>query len=250
MNSSSISISEIQDYEKKGVIFYVNYLVEMFEPPIMREDPNGEEINTALDLIRLSHEDGFNELYISKSETIKGKSEGKDLIFSRYNFLEWQLERFNAKTLYHIASKTETIGSFEMILDYDQEIEKDPHYSPEKWLNENINDIENRKKGYEFIERLRNEKSQEVQNIYKEIIDGITDSSIGVLEWLESETESDDDLKELRHSYSEWHVPIVIVNEGEFAPYIEPEYTENLMMDDFYLNCMFVRNYDEGEKIS
>ena len=93
---------------------------------------------------------------------------------------------------------------------------------------------------------MRKEKPAQ---LYKLVISEITDSETGVLSWLESETESDDDLYKIRYSYSEWQVPLMIVFEGEYKPYMEAGWSENLIMDDFYLNYMYVRNYDEGEKI-
>lgn len=255
MVSNSISISKIQDYENDGIQFSVDYLVELFEIPIMDEGPGEESINTPMDLIRLSSEDGFGEIYTTHSEIIKGTSKDKQLHFSRYDFLEWQLERCSAKTLYHLAAKIDSRlasscdTSFEpkeKLFDYEEECEKDPGYAPDEWLNENNTDERNRKKGIDFIERLRKDKSKQ---FYKLLINGITDPDTGILSWLESETESDDDLNKIRHAYSEWQVPLMIVFEGEYEPYIEPGWSKNLMMDGFYLNCMYIRNYDEGEKI-
>jgi len=255
LTSNPTSISKIQDYESLGIQFSVDYLVELFDVPIMDETPGGELINTPMDLIRLSSENGFTEIYTTQEEIIKGTSQGKQLYFSRHDFLEWQLERCSAKTLYHLAAKIDSRlasscdTSFEpqeKLLDFEEEYEKDPEYAPDEWLNENNTDESNRKKGIDFIERLRKEKSKQ---FYKLLIEGMTDTDTGILAWLESESESDDDLSEIRHAYSEWQVPLMIVFEGEYEPYIEPGWSRNLMMDGFYLNCMFIRNYDEGDKI-
>ena len=256
MNKNNNLLSRIEDYEKDGIQFSVDYLVELFDVPIMNEGPSEEDIKTPMDLIRLSSEDGFDEIYTTYSEIITGISKDKQLYFARHDFLEWQLKRCSAKMLYHLAAKIDSRlasscdSSFEpkeKLLDFEEEYEKDPEYAPEEWLNENITDENNRKKGFDFIERLRQEKPTQ---FYKLVISEITDSETGILSWLESETESDDDLNEIRYSYSEWQVPLMIVFEGEYKPYIELEENSKLIMDGFYLNCMYIRNYDEGEKLS
>jgi hypothetical protein len=243
----TLKISRLSDYTDSKIIFNTNYLIEIYDAPIISIDSNDQKISTAFDLIRLSHENGYDELYMSNSEIIKGIINAEELNFSRSDFLEWQLKRINSKTLYHFANKIEIRGALADIFDYDQEVIKNPDYSPEEWLNENISSSENRQLGIGFIDRLRVEKPNE---FYKILIDALTDGSTGVLSWLEASVDGDEDINEIRHSYSEWSTPLVIVNEGEFNPYIDPNDTSNIMMDDFYLTRSHVRNYDEGEPIN
>jgi len=252
MSIKESTVDLIKNHQDNGISFRADYMVEIFNPPLMSECPDGTEIDTAWDLIRMSTHEGFNELFLTNSEVVNGESNGKQLKFSRDDFLRWQLERFSGETLYHLAAKTEArIASscntdfepVEKLLNYDDEIEKDPDYDPDEWLNENNADSENRQKGLALIERLRKEKPNE---FYKLIINGILDKQVGVLTWLE--TEIDDNLSDVRDSYAHWPVPLVVVSEGDFVPYIDSENLSNLMMDTMQLNRMYIRNYDEDEK--
>jgi hypothetical protein len=47
--------------------------------------------------------------------------------------------------------------------------------------------------------------------------------------------------------YGQWEVPLMIVSKGKFSPYTEADYDSGLMMDDYKLQRMYVRNYDEGD---
>ena len=243
MSAKKTSIAKIKDHEKKGIIFSADYMVEIFNAPLMGDDSNGSEIETAWDLFRMSMHEGFDELFLPYSDIVRGESNGEQLNFARGDFLRWQLERFNATTLYHLAAKTDVSLASSDDEDYEQQLEKDPDYSPDEWLNENIQDEGNKQKGLMLIERLRNERPDE---FYKLLIDGILDEYVGLLTWLE--TEIDDNLAEVREAYAHWPVPLVVVSEGDFAPYIEPDNMSNLMMDDMRLNRMYIRNYDEDDK--
>lgn len=252
MSTKKPAISKIKDYEKDGISFSADYMVEIFNAPLMIDDSNGTDIETAWDLFRMSAHEGFNELFLTNSDVVSGESNGKPLKFSRNDFLRWQLERFNAETLYHLAAKTDAgIAGYcntdfepaKKILNYEDEVKKDPEYDPDEWLNENIQDNENRQKGFKLIERLR---KNDPNTLYKLIIDGIIDEHTGLLTWWETEVE--DDLAAVREAYSHWVVPLIVVSEGDFVPYIDPENRDNLMMDDMRLRRMFIRNYDEDEK--
>ena len=243
MSAKKTSIAKIKDHEKKGIIFSADYMVEIFNAPLMGDDSNGSEIETAWDLFRMSMHEGFDELFLPYSDIVRGESNGEQLNFARGDFLRWQLERFNATTLYHLAAKTDVSLASSDDEDYEQQLEKDPDYSPDEWLNENIQDEGNKQKGLMLIERLRNERPDE---FYKLLIDGILDEYVGLLTWLE--TEIGDNLAEVREAYAHWPVPLVVVSEGDFAPYIEPDNMSNLMMDDMRLNRMYIRNYDEDDK--
>ena len=80
------------------------------------------------------------------------------------------------------------------------------------------------------------------EEFYSIIIESLLDNNYGIVEFLE--TEIDDELKSLQ-KYKDWDCDIVIVSTGQFFPYIEDG--SNMMLDDFRLREMFVRNYDEGD---
>ena len=235
--------SKIKDHQEDGISFHADYMVEIFNAPLMNDDSNGVVFETAWDLFRMSAHEGFDELFLTNSDLVSGESNGEQLKFARDDFLTWQLERFNAETLYHLAAKTDVRIASNDDADFEEKYEKDPEYDPDEWLNENNSDPENKQKGLDLIERIRKEKADA---FYKAIIEGILDKHVGLLTWLE--TEIDDDLAEVRDAYAHWPVPLIVVSEGDFAPYIEPDNMSNLMMDDMRLRCMYVRNYDEGDK--
>ena len=55
-------------------------------------------------------------------------------------------------------------------------------------------------------------------------------------------------LAEVREAYAHWPAPLIVVSDGDFAPYIDPSNMNNLMMEDMRLSSMYVRNYDEDDK--
>jgi len=243
MSAKKPAIAKIKDHEINGIMFSADYMVEIFNAPLMSDDSNGVVFNTAWDLFRMSAHEGFDELFLTNADLVSGESNEKHLQFSRDDFLRWQLERFSAESLYHLAAKTDVDIASSDDDDFEEKYEKDPDYDPEAWLNENNSDPENKQKGLNLIEEIRKEKPDE---FYKLIIDGILDEHVGLLTWLE--TEIDDNLAEVREAYAHWPVPLIVVSEGDFAPYIEPDNMSNLMMDDMRLRHMYIRNYDEDEK--
>jgi len=230
----------LEKLSKNGIQFFdVEYLIEIFPAPIS-EQINDVEIISESDLFRMSPHEGFFELFLPSTETILGESKGKQYEFSRFDFLKWQLSRFNNTTIYYLINKT-AFSIFDVV-DEDEEYEKNPDFDPDSWLNTVESDEENFNNGILLIERLKKEYSD---IFYSTLIDSIIDSEYGVLEFLE--TEIDENLEEVRSLYSEWNQPIMIVSKGKFLPYIESEFSPHLMMDDFRLQRMFVRNNDEGE---
>lgn len=243
MNVKKSTVALIKNHQNDGISFYTDYMVEIFNAPLMSDDSNGADIETAWDLFRMSAHEGFDELFLTNSDLVNGESNGKHLQFSRDDFLRWQLERFSAESLYHLAAKTDVHIASSDDDDFEEKYEKDPEYNPDEWLNENNSDQENKQKGLNLIEQIRKEKPDE---FYQLLIDGILDEHVGLLTWLE--TEIDDNLAEVREAYAHWPVPLIVVSEGDFAPYIEPDNMSNLMMDDMRLRRMYIRNYDEDEK--
>ena len=145
-------------------------------------------------------------------------------------------------TIYYLINKTD--APVQNILDSEVEYEKDEEYNPEGWLNA-YEAEEHLEKGLAYIERLKLEVPKE---FYKALINAILDENFGLLNphWYESEI--DENLDEIREAYSHWDVPLMVVSTGKFLPYIEAGYTHNLMMDDYNLKRMYIRNYDEGDK--
>lgn len=217
----------------------VNFLVEIFPSPIP-ENINNTVIESVSDLFRMSAHEGYEELFIPTAEGLHGDSGGKKYEFSRTDFIKWQLTRFSEKTIFQLINKTDC--DVTTLLDDDVEYEKDPDYAPDTWLNPYENGPFNFEKGLMYITRLRSEVPEE---FYAKLIDSILDPDYGVLEHFE--TELNDNIIEVRQMYAEWEVPLMIVSKGSFFPYIEPGYDINLMMDDFRLQRMYVRNHDEGD---
>lgn len=221
-----------------GLQFHsIENVIEIFPFPIPSEI-NDVQIEDESELFRMSAHEGFEELYVPSNEIISAESEGKTHKITREEFLRWQLERMSSKTIYQLISKTS--ANLTEILDSDAEYDKDNSYDPESWLNPYDTEDGNYEKGLKFIERLKNESPDE---FYKILIDSIIDPDFGVLEHLE--TEIDGNLDEVRALYENWDVPLMIVSTGKFNPYIEAD--SNLMMDDYKLQHMYVRNQDEGE---
>jgi hypothetical protein len=234
-------IKKIKSLEKKGIVFGVSHLIEIFPSPLPDSNED-QEITCESDLFRASSNYGFDELYLNDSDIVRGESEGKEYQFTLNDFVQWQLECMQAITIYHLINKT--YAPVDNILDFEVEYEKDPDYYPEAWLNvyESEQYLE---KGLAYIERLKLEAPKE---FYKALINAILDENYGLLNpnWYESEI--DENLDEIREAYSHWDVPLMVVSTGKFLPYIEAGYTHNLMMDDYNLKRMYIRNYDEGDK--
>lgn len=232
---------KINSLEKKGIRFGVSHLIEIFSSPLPSSTED-QEITCESDLFRSSSIEGFDELYLNDSDIVMGESEGKEYQFTLNDFVQWQLERMNALTIYHIINKTS--APVTDILNGDTEYEKDPDYYPEAWLNvcESEQYLE---KGLAYIERLKQEAPDE---FYKVLINSILDEDYGLLNpnWYESEI--DENLDEIREAYSHWDVPLMVVSTGKFLPYIDAGYSHNLMMEDYKLKRMYIRNHDEGDK--
>lgn len=225
---------------KTGIQFSgIDFLVEIFPAPIP-VNFDDTEIVSEVDLFRMSLHDGYDELFIPSAQHIQGESDGKKHQFDRTDFIKWQLMKFSEKTIFQLINKTDC--DVTQLLDGDAEYEKDPDYSPETWLSPYEDEPSNYENGLKYIARLRTEVADQ---FYSTLVDSILDPDYGVLEHLE--TELNDNLNEVRQMYAEWEVPLMIVSKGEFYPYTEAGYDTNLMMDDYKLQRMYVRNHDEGE---
>ena len=123
---------KIKSLEKKGIVFGASHLIEIFPSPLPDSNED-QEITCESDLFRASSNYGFDELYLNDSDIIRGESEGKDHQFTLNDFVQWQLERMQAITIYHLINKTN--ASVDNILDFDTEYNKDEDYCPDIWLN-------------------------------------------------------------------------------------------------------------------
>ncbi len=234
-------LKKIKSLEKDGITFTASHLVEIFPSPLpdsIDENP----IDSEDDLFRASSSAGFDELYLIDSDVVQGTCKNKQYEFSISDFLRWQLERMQAITLYHLINKTS--ASVDNILDADAEYEKDEEYYPESWLNVYESE-EYLEKGLAYIERLRKEVADD---FYESLTNAILDEDYGLLNSSWYESELDENLDEIRSAYSHWDVPLMVVSTGKFLPYIDPQNNHNLMMDDYTLKRMYVRNHDEGDR--
>jgi len=237
----SINLSQIAS---GGIQFTnVDYLIEIFPSPIpttITSEISDIPIDSESDLFRMSIHEGFDELFLPSSEFVLSKSNGQNYQITRFDFLRWQLERFSNQTLYHLINKT--CCNIIQFLDEEAEYAKDPDYHPEGWLDPGFDEEGYYEKGLRFIERV---KIEAADNFYLALIESILDEDFGILTNLE--TEIDGNLDEIRDLYADWTVPLMIIWEGKFFPYIESDFDHNLMMDDYTLQRTHVRNYDEGE---
>ena len=233
-------IKTIENFKGKELTFHATHVVEFFSAPLPT-DVEGQEIADETDLFRASNSNGFEEIYLANGKTINAECEGKSHQFRIEDFLRWQLERVSEETLWHLISKTD--ASVTEILDSDVEYEKDSDYDPENWLSVYARD-EYPGKAVAYIRRLRVEVADD---FYQAVIAAMLDERYGLLntEWYE--TEIDGNLEQVRFAYGEWQVPLMIVSMGKFFPYISNDHDSNLMMEDYKIKNMFVRNYDEGD---
>lgn len=234
-------IKKIKSLEKKGIQFIASHLIEIFPAPLPHSfDKN--PVSSAADLFRMSISEGFNELYLNDSDILYGECQGKEYQFSLTDFVRWQLERMEPLTIFYLINKTD--ASVDNILDFDIEYEKDEEYYPEGWLNA-FQSKEYLDKGLAYIQRLKREVPDE---FYKSLTDAILNKDYGLLNenWYESEL--DDNLDQIRKSYSHWKVPLMVISTGKFLPYIASENIDSLAMEDYKLEHMYIRNYDEGDK--
>jgi hypothetical protein len=232
-------VNSIDKHIEKGVSFSnIAYLVEMFPSPIPKEI-NGIKIHTAKDLFRMSNATGLFELYIPDSTSITGEAGGKKIKFSRDDFIAWQLLRIHPSTILWLASKID--ADLSQLSEYDPEFEKLPNYNPEDWLNpHNSGDITTH--GCSFIERI---KATAPGQLCELMTSALLGEKYGVMCFWE--TEIHDDIKPIRKLYKDWDEPLMVISCGNFYPYIEAGDDTGLLMDDYRLREMFVRNYDEGD---
>lgn len=227
------------DYFENVIFESVPTLVEIFPVPIPTIGIHGEKVKSADDLLMLSGHFGFCELFVPDRQSISFEHNGRKDKCSQFEYISWQLMRMTPQTLYWISNKTE--ANLENIFDLDAEYDADNSYDPSSWMHASDTTSEDYKKGLVFLIRLRKERAQEVM---ESLVEAVCDSSTGVTSWLE--TEIKDDVESVSKLYSHWDVPIMIISNGSFNTYIEPD-GNGFCREQWHLGSMFVRNYDEGD---
>jgi len=218
-------------------IFAVSNIFEIYPSPILQSLKKLEfKISAPDDLLRSSLSFGFKPLFVHDEDQIQAEVNGKEGTVSNVDFVNWQLRKMTSAMLYELINKVEPRLS--ELFDFDEEYDRDEDYAPDEWLN-GYNQNE-KHKGIDFIDRLRNEKSDE---FFQELVRSILHEHYGVLNWLE--TRVDEKMKALK-KYKAWDQPLAIVWEGLFFPYLEDDLS-TLAMDEYRLSGMYVRNYDEGD---
>jgi hypothetical protein len=231
----------IDNHIKQGVRFHaVPYVIEIFPSPLP-EEVNDEPVDNIFDLTMTSAHFGFDEIYLPHGNTVAAEVGGNIVNFKTKDFLAWQIMRVSARTLYFLASKTD--ASLYRLLDEDEEYEKDPDYNGEDWLYPYGKTEEELQPGFELVERIRRDKPKELVDC---MVESILDSDFGLLQYAETEIDADN-LEEVRRMYAEWSVPLMLIYEGVFEPYIEAGEGANLMRDGWDIRRVMVRNYDEGD---
>lgn len=225
----------IDEYIANGIKFHeVDYLVELFPSPLPTEISE-MEINDPDDLLMMSGHLGFDEIMVPLSANVRGEVNGKTLEFNAEDFVSWQVARVNDETIYHLAAKTDvTISDLWKGSDNEND-------DPDSWMNPYCISKEDYKRGLDLVREVRKMAGAELT---RRIADGILSDQTGVLAWLETEI---DDVEYIRQAYSSWEIPLMIVSQGSFHPYIEPGDESCLKREGYRLTRMYVRNYDEGE---
>ena len=232
-------VNLIDKHVDQGISFAnISHLVEIFPSPIPKKI-NGIKIDTAGDLFRMSNATGFYEIYVPDSPTIIGEVEAKKIKFARKDFISWQILRINPSTILWLAAKTE--ADLSELSVYDPEFDKLPDYNLDDWLNPHNGDEIN-VHGYSFIQRI---KSNAPVKLCELMTTALLDEFCGVFNFWE--TEIHDDIKPIRKLYKDWNEPLMIISSGSFFPYVEAGDDSGLLMDDYRLKEMFVRNNDEGD---
>lgn len=240
-------MSSISEINSKEIFFLgVSHIIELFPAPIPEviETESGKaEIDTALDLMRMSHWFGTDELYLPSGSSVIAKTEEHEFEIDAAEFIKLQLKKASLETLYYIVNKVDASDAIVDILDFDAEHAKDDNYDPIVWLSEYQSDSLDQ--GVAFLARLREE---EPSLLFDTIAKCCLDPYTGLVCWLQDDITDDFGL---RHDYDDWAVRIAVVFEGKFFPYapagwIEADHSGPLSLDDWVVKSIFIRNYDEG----
>ena len=233
MDKISAYAHDAINFERLSTVF------EIFPAPLPSMVPHGDEmrvVEDAGDYFRASHHFGCTELYLPDRETVCAEINGNNVSFEAIDFVRWQLEGMGAETLYYLINKVDF--GVDGFVDSDAEYDRDDTYDPVSWLSEY--DEETRSQGLAFIERMRKEFAD---GFYHELVTRILDEDFGLETHAENEILEDFDAIK---NYAVWDVKLGLIFKGTFHPYSEPGVSQNLLMDEYKLRQIWVRNYDES----
>lgn len=218
----------------------VSAVVELFPSPLPEKIPTDPELEVegAEDWFRTSHFFGTDELFIPNDSGVVATAGELEVPLEAHEFLALQFRTVSLNTIYYLINKIDTASAIAEILDFDTEYELDDAYDPEGWLNEYQSEYF--EQGLQFLGRLRAEHADQLLSILAE---GVMDEDCGLKQHLETSLMFD---PAAREKYAAWPVRIAMVFEGKFFPYLDGEFAENLLLDDFQISDVLIRNYDEG----
>tara|TARA_E500000331_G_scaffold192324_1_gene184853 strand:- start:448 stop:711 length:264 start_codon:yes stop_codon:yes gene_type:complete len=85
-------------------------------------------------------------------------------------------------------------------------------------------------------------RRENTEDFYNELVTEVLSEECGLSTHAKADILTDFDLIS---DFNEWSVKIGIIFTGSFHPYIEAGSPENLKMDEYELNQIWIRNYDE-----
>ena len=219
----------------------VSAVVELFPSPLpetIPTEPDELEVEGAEDWFRTSHFFGTDELFIPNDSGVVAKAGELEVPLEAHDFLALQFRTVSLNTIYYLINKIDTASAIAEILDFDTEYELDDAYDPEGWLNEYQSEYF--EQGLQFLGRLRAEHADQLFSILAE---GVMNDYCGLAKHWETSLMFN---PEAREKYAAWPVRIAMVFEGKFFPYLDGEVAENLLLDEFKISDVLIRNYDEG----
>ena len=219
----------------------VSAVVELFPSPLPETIPTEAdelEVESAEDWFRASHFFGTDELFIPNDSGVVARAGELEVRLEAREFLALQFRTVSLNTIYYLINKIDSASAIAEILDFDTEYELDDAYDPEGWLNEYQSEYF--EQGLQFLGRLRAEHADQLFSILAE---GVMDEDCGLKQHCETSLMFD---PAAREKYAAWPVRIAMVFEGKFFPYLDGEVAENLLLDEFKISDVLIRNYDEG----
>ena len=219
----------------------VSAVVELFPSPLPEKiptEPDESEVEGAEDWFSTSHFFGTDGLFIPNDSGVVAKAGELEVSLEAHEFLALQFRTVSLNTIYYLINKIDSASAIAEILDFDTEYELDDAYDPEGWLNEYQSEYF--EQGLQFLGRLRAEHADQLFSI---LADGVMDEDCGLKQHWESSLTFD---PEAREKYADWPVRVAMVFEGKFFPYLDGAAAEGLLLDDFQISDVLIRNYDEG----
>lgn len=219
----------------------VSAVVELFPSPLPEKiptEPDELEVEAAEDWFSTSHFFGTDRLFMPSDTGVFATAGELEASLEAHEFLALQFRTVSLSTLYYLVNKIDSASAIAEILDFEAEYAVDEAYDPEGWLNEYQSEYF--EQGLQFLGRLRAEHADQLFSILAE---GVMDEDCGLKQHWETSLMFD---PEAREKYAGWPVRLAMVFEGEFFPYLDGAVAEGLLLDDFQISDVFIRNYDEG----